>query len=129
MADPVTHVEIYAQDPARLVEFYGALFAWSIDKAPGVDYWRIQTGAGANGYNGGLTYRPIEGPRSWVHYVTVDVLDEAVARVLELGGSLLRPKAAVPKVGWYAVVADPEGNIFALWQHDRSAMPPLGPEE
>ena len=129
MADPVTHFEIYAQDPPRLVEFYGALFSWSIDKAPGVDYWRIQTGAGGNGYNGGLTYRPIEGPRSWVHYVTVDVLDEAVAQVLELGGSLLRPKAAVPKVGWYAVVADPEGNIFALWQHDRSAMPPLEPEE
>jgi predicted enzyme related to lactoylglutathione lyase len=35
----------------------------------------------------------------------------------------------VPKVGWYAVVADPEGNIFALWQHDRNAMPPLEPED
>lgn len=129
MADPVTHFEIYANDPRRLVEFYGALFSWTIDKAAGIDYWRIQTGAGESGYNGGLTFRPIEGPRSWVHYVTVDALDAAVSQVTELGGSVLREKAAVPKVGWFAVVADPEGNIFALWQHDRTAMPPLEPEE
>jgi uncharacterized protein len=129
MPDPVTHFEIYAEDPAKLVDFYGALFSWTIDKAPGVDYWRIQTDAGSRGYNGGLTHRPIEGPRSWVHYVTVDSLDDAVAQVQALGGSVVRHKAAVPKVGWYAVVTDPEGNIFALWQHDQAAMPPLEPED
>ena len=127
MPAPVTHFEIYAGDPASLVEFYRALFSWSIEKAPGVDYWRIQTGG--DGYGGGLTYRPIEGPRSWVHYVTVDVIDDAIAQVQDLGGSVVRSKAALPKVGWYAVVADPEGNIFALWQHDQSAMPPLEPED
>ena len=129
MAAPVTHFEIYAEDPTKLVEFYRALFSWTIEKAPGVDYWRIQTGAGGDGYSGGLTYRPIEGPRSWVHYVTVEALDEAVAQVERLGGSVVRPKAAVPKIGWYAVLADPEGNIFAVWQPDRNAMPPLEPED
>ena len=129
VADAVSHFEIYAEDPTQLVEFYAALFEWTIEKAPGVDYWRIQTGAGGSGYNGGLTYRPIEGPRSWVHYVTVEDLDHAVAQTEELGGSVLRAKAAVPKVGWYAVAADPEGNIFALWQHDKGAMPPLEPED
>jgi predicted enzyme related to lactoylglutathione lyase len=129
VADPVTHFEIYAEDPAKLVEFYGALFSWAIDKAPGIDYWRIQTGSGGDGYSGGLTYRPIAGPHSWVHYVTVEALDEAVAQVERLGGSVVRAKAAVPKIGWYAVVADPEGNIFAVWQHDKNAMPPLEPED
>jgi predicted enzyme related to lactoylglutathione lyase len=129
MTDPVTHFEIYAEDPAKLVEFYRALFSWTIDKAPGIDYWRIQTGAGGDGYSGGLTYRPIEGPRSWVHYVTVEALDKAVAQVERLGGSVVRPRAAVPKIGWYAVMADPEGNIFAIWQHDKNAMPPLEPED
>ena len=129
MGDPATHFEIYAEDPAKLVGFYGALFSWTIEKAPGIDYWRIQTGSGGNGYSGGLTYRPIPGPRSWVHYVTVEALDEAVARVQQLGGSVVRAKTAVPKVGWYAVMADPEGNIFAVWQPDRNAMPPLEPED
>jgi len=43
--------------------------------------------------------------------------------VQRLGGTLLRPKTAVPKTAWYAVVADPEGNIFAVWQADANAMP------
>ena len=129
MASPATHFEIYAEDPAKLVEFYRALFSWEIEKAPGIDYWQIQTGSSDGGYSGGLTYRPIPGPRSWVHYVTVESLDEAVAQVQRLGGSVLRAKAAVPKIGWYAVTADPEGNIFAVWQPDRNAMPPLEPED
>ena len=44
------------------------------------------------------------------------------------GGSVLRPKTAVPKTAWYAVVADPEGNIFAVWQPDPNAMPLPEPE-
>jgi len=46
-----------------------------------------------------------------------------------LGGKLLREKAAVPKTAWYAVVEDPEGNIFAVYQHDAHAMPALVPED
>ena len=65
MANGVTHFEIYADEPAQLADFYRSLFGWKLEKAPGIDYWRIQTApAGAPGFNGGLTYRPIPGPRS-----------------------------------------------------------------
>jgi hypothetical protein len=101
------------------------LLGWAIEKAPGIDYWRVQTTPG--GMSGGLTFRPIPGPRSWVHYVHVESLDQTVDEVLKLGGALLRPKTAVPKTAWYAVVADPEGNIFAIWQADATAMPPPEP--
>jgi hypothetical protein len=30
---------------------------------------------------------------------------------------------------WYAVVEDPQGNIFAIYQHDAKAMPPPQPED
>ena len=129
MANSVTHFEIYAEDPTKLADFYTSLFGWKIDKAPGIDYFMIQTApAGAKGINGGLTYRPIPEPRSWVHYVSVESLDETVERVQRLGGTVLRPKTAVPKMAWYAVVADPEGNIFALWQHDPTAFPTPAPD-
>jgi predicted enzyme related to lactoylglutathione lyase len=120
----VTHFEIYAEDPAQLADFYTSLFGWSIDKAPGIDYFTIQTALNdVKGIGGGLTYRPIPEPRSWVHYVSVESLDETVASVQRLGGTVLRPKTAVPKMAWYAVVADPEGNIFAVWQRDPNAFP------
>ena len=129
MATAVTHFEIYGEEPAKLEEFYRNLFGWQIEQAPGIDYWRIQTGAAdAEGIGGGLTYRPIPGPRSWVHYVNVTSLDETVAEVQRLGGVILRPKTAVPKTAWYAVVADPEGNIFAVWQADPTAFPPPEPD-
>lgn len=125
----MTHFEIFAEEPAKLADFYRSLFGWQIDQAPGIDYWRIQTGApDANGYNGGLLYRPIPGPRSWVHYVNVPSLDDFVAQVQHLGGSVLRPKTAVPKIAWVALVADPEGNIFGIWQADPAAFPPPEPD-
>ena len=131
MTGSVTHFEIYAgDDPNELAGFYKELFDWQIDKAPGIDYFQIQTGPPeAGGIRGGLLKRPIEGPRSWVHYVAVDSLDEMVERVQSLGGKLVRAKAAVPKIAWYAVVEDPEGNIFAMWQADATAFPPLEPED
>ena len=59
----------------------------------GTDYWRIDTGAHA--FVGGLTYRPVGGARSWVHYVHVASLDDAVADVERLGAVVLRPRTAV----------------------------------
>ena len=127
MTGSVTHFEIYAEDPVKLAEFYRRLLGWQIEKAPGIDYWRVQANCG-NGLNGGLLFRPIPGPRSWVHYVHVQSLDETVEQLRRLGGAVVRPKAAVPKTAWYAVVADPEGNLFALWEADPTAFPMPEPE-
>jgi uncharacterized protein len=129
MTAAVTHFEIYAADAPQLAEFYTELFGWKIDKAPGIDYFQINTDpAGGSGIRGGLLHRPIPGPRSWVHYVSVESVDAAVGKVQSLGGKLVRAKAAVPKVAWYAVVEDPDGNIFAVWQADPTAFPPHEPE-
>ena len=130
MSASVTHFEIYAEDAPGLAQFYRDLFDWKVEKAPGIDYFRIQTGPpGAPGIGGGLLNRPIPGPRSWVHYVLVDSIDQTIDRLQSLGGKVLRPKAAVPKVAWYAVVEDPQGNIFAVYQHDALAMPMPEPED
>ncbi len=73
MTGLVTHFEIYGDDPANLSQFYATLFGWRIEKAPGIDYWRIQSEpTGSSAYGGGVTYRPADGPSSWLPYVTVD---------------------------------------------------------
>ena len=130
MTNPVTHFEIYAEEPVKLAEFYQALLGWQLEKVPGVDYWRVRTTPGdSTGINGGMLFRPIPAPRSWVHYVHVESLDKTLEQLMALGGAVVRPKAAVPKTAWYAVVADPDGNIFAVWQADPLAMPALEPED
>ena len=129
MSGLVTHFEIYGEAPAQLAQFYANLFGWRIEKAPGVDYWRIQTEPkSGNGFEGGLTYRPADGPSGWLPYVTVAALDEALAEAQRTGARIVRPKTAVPRTGWYAVLSDPQGNCFAIWQADRTAFPPPEPD-
>ena len=85
MSASVTHFEIFAEDAPELAQFYRDLFDWKVEQAPGVDYFRIHTGApDNNGIAGGLLHRPIPGPRSWVHYVLVDSIDQTIDRVQNL---------------------------------------------
>src|SRR5271155_4958352 len=128
MTGRLTHFEIYGDDLAKLAQFYAGLFGWQIEKAPGVDYWRIQTQPkSASGFDGGLTYRPADGPNSWLQYVTVGSVDAALAQAERMGASIVRPKTAVPRTGWYAVLADPQGNSVAIWQTDATAFSPPEP--
>lgn len=105
----MTHFEICAENPAKLAEFYRGVFGRQID-------------------GGGLTYQPIPALHTWIHYVNVPSIDNAIAQAKILGGVLLRPKTAVPMTAWFAIAADPEGNIFAIWQADPAAFPPPEPE-
>ena len=120
----LTHFEIYGDEPQKLADFYRELFGWRVERAPGVDYWRIHLPSSENGNaDGGLTYRPMTTSRGWMQYVSVESLDDSVAVAQRLGAQVLRPKTAVPKTAWYAVLADPEGNLFAIWQPDPTAFP------
>jgi predicted enzyme related to lactoylglutathione lyase len=142
LTDAVGHFEIYAEEPAALADFYRQLFDWQVECVAGTDYWRIDAGATPTpGLAGGLTYRPVAGTRGWVHYVHVASLDDAVAEAMRFGAIVLRPKTASlktaslktaslktasRKTAWYAVLADPEGNIFAIYQREPAACPPPG---
>ena len=129
MPSPVQHFEIYGDDPVKLAGFYKSLFGWTIDKVPGMDYWMIHTvptdtdgmPTQTGGINGGLMKRPMPDARNWLNYVTVLSLDETVKKIQSLGGTVLRPKSPVPKMGWFAVLADPEMNVFGIWQTDSNA--------
>ena len=105
------------------------MFGWRIELAPGTKYWRIEAKAmPAGDFSGGITYRPVAAARAWVHYVHVASLEDAVAEAERLGAIVLRPSTAVPKTAWYAVLADPEGNIFGIYQSDPLAHAPQGLE-
>jgi predicted enzyme related to lactoylglutathione lyase len=126
----VAHFEIYANDPAQLSQFYTSLFDWSTEPVPGMDYRMVKTvdmdskgvPSTPGGINGGIVKRPpgFEA-RSWVNYVNVESVDAAVERAQKLGAKVMRGRSAVPGMGWFAMLVDPEGNSFAVWQRDPSA--------
>jgi predicted enzyme related to lactoylglutathione lyase len=41
--------------------------------------------------------------------------------VEKLGGKILVPKMAVPKMGYFALCMDTESNVFGLWENDPQA--------
>jgi predicted enzyme related to lactoylglutathione lyase len=44
-----------------------------------------------------------------------------VERAQKLGASVMKGKSPVPGMGWFAMLMDPEGNPFAMWQSDSNA--------
>lgn len=126
----VAHFEIYADDVDKLQQFYTSMFDWSVQPVPGMDYRLIKTvdtdekgmPTQTGGINGGIMKRPAgyEG-RAWVNYVNVESLEASMDRAQKLGATLMKGKSPVPGMGWFAMLIDPQGNPFALWQSDSNA--------
>ncbi len=52
----------------------------------------------------------------WIGYVGVDDMDKALAHLARAGGMVHRPATDIPGIGRFAVVADPQGAVFSLFQ-------------
>ena len=63
-----------------------------------------------------------------VPFIAVEAIDAVIAAAEAHGGRVVRPKAAVARTAWVAILADPAGNRFAVWQADPTAFPPLAPD-
>ena len=119
----VVHFEIPADDPERAIEFYQKVFKWKIDKWEGpIEYWLITTGPEDQpGIDGGLARR--EDPATGIeNMIDVKDLDASLVDVEANGGQVIRPKMAVPGVGWMAYITDTEGNVFGLMKSDPDAV-------
>lgn len=119
----VTHFEIEAEKPERAIKFYEKVFGWKIEKWKGpIEYWLITTGKEDEpGIDGGLSKRT-EGEPPTVNTIDVPSVDEYVKKVEGNGGSIVRPKIAIPGVGWMAYFKDTEGNLFGMMERDDSAQ-------
>ncbi len=118
----VIHFEIYADEAGRATKFYSDVFGWQVHKwdGPG-DYWLVISGdEGEPGIDGAIMGRSEPGI-SGMNYIDVDSVDDYIAKIQANGGTLVRPKMAIPEVGYAAVCNDTEGNPFGLFQTDSDA--------
>ncbi|KAA3611527.1 MAG: VOC family protein [Planctomycetota bacterium] len=113
--------ELGTQDLAAARKFYDALLNWNIRSSPmegGGDYPHISV----DGHDIGGMYQITEEmgganvPSHWLGYVAVSDADAIVARAKELGGSLMMGPMDIPNTGRIAVLKDPQGAAFALFQ-------------
>jgi predicted enzyme related to lactoylglutathione lyase len=55
------------------------------------------------------------------NYISVENVDEYSRKAQRLGAKEVMPKTPVKAMGWFSVLKDTEGNVFALWQTDEKA--------
>ena len=117
------HFELAADDPERAARFYRETFGWKVDKWEGpMEYWLITTGnPDQPGIDGGLGRRDEPGEGT-VNTLDVPSVDEYVERITRNGGTVVRPKHAVPGVGYLAYCRDTEGNLFGIMEDDPTAQ-------
>ncbi len=109
-------------DPEAAATFYSGLFGWEIEDAmpPGSDshYFmaRIRGGdvAGINGIPEGAPPTA-----TWDTYIWVQSADETAAKVVDAGGQILVEPLDVMEAGRTAVLRDPEGAVFCIWEPNR----------
>lgn len=141
MDHTIVHFEIPADQPERAARFYRELFGWDIQRWEGTseevegmdyrpenfEYWMVGTVPTDDrgmptrpGVNGGLMPRMMPG-QAPVNYISVENVDEFVAKAERLGAKVVMGKSPVPGMGWFAQLTDTEGNIFAIWETDPNA--------
>ena len=120
-AASIVWFEIPADNVERAKSFYSALFGWKINPFPGMsDYWHIDTGGPDASPDGGMLPRMYP-DHPITNYVSVASVDLSAKKVEKLGGKICKGKTAVPKMGYFAICEDTEGNSFALWEVNERA--------
>jgi predicted enzyme related to lactoylglutathione lyase len=106
-------------DPEAAVEFYGGLFGWEFeDRMPADSPGRYFVAQLRGRDVAAVGSQPEQAPPTpgWNTYVWVDSADDTTARVKSAGGKALMEPFDVLEAGRMAVLTDPEGAVFSVWQ-------------
>jgi predicted enzyme related to lactoylglutathione lyase len=114
-------IELATTDQAAAKIFYASLFGWAVEDSPmgPNDFYSMFS---LEGRNTGAAYtlrkeqREQGVPPHWMLYIAVESADAAAAKAAELGGKVLAPAFDVMDVGRMAVMQDPTGATFCVWQ-------------
>ena len=120
MPGQIGWVDLTVPDAPALRDFYQGVTGWTpspVDMGGYQDFCMHPAGdpqpvAGichARGQNEGV-------PPVWLVYITVDDLDHAISRCLELNGKVLRPATGMGASGRFCIIQDPAGATCALFE-------------
>jgi predicted enzyme related to lactoylglutathione lyase len=102
-----------AEDAKR---FYIGLFGWEPDDQP-IPAGGVYTMMQVDGKAVAALFAGQEGmPTAWSSYVTVESADAAAARAQDLGGTPMGEPFDVMEAGRMAVIQDPTGAVFSVWE-------------
>lgn len=113
--------ELSTPDQAGAEQFYTSLFGWTVQKVPlGPDqHYTIFQKDGkdvAAGFVQQEEQKKQGIPPNWLSYVSVADVAQSADKAKQLGGTVLMGPFDVMDKGKMAVVQDPTGAVFAMWE-------------
>lgn len=110
--------ELMVNDPDAAARFYPGITGWKVQPFEQDPSYRLWTSGGLP--MGGLMQLGAEArrrgtPPSWLMYVGTPDVDATVRQATALGARILKAPQDIP-VGRFAVLADPQGAVFALYK-------------
>lgn len=119
--------ELMTTDPDGAKAFYDAVVGWNIETQSQFPNGYRMIGRSDGKFAGGLLPLNDEmqqhGARpTWLGYINVPDVDQAVAAIEKDGGKALMPGFDIPEVGRVAMVTDPQGAPFYIMK----PIPPAG---
>ncbi|MGO9488479.1 MAG: VOC family protein [Solirubrobacteraceae bacterium] len=113
-------MELTTPDQPGAKAFYAGLFGWDADDRPeGEGHYSMQLldGRRVAAIAGQPSQQRDAGvPPMWNSYVSVSSADESAALAAQLGGTLHAGPFDVMEAGRMAVIADPQGAFFEIWE-------------
>ncbi len=110
--------ELATSNTAQATGFYTSLFGWSA-KVSSMGPMQYTEWSNAGRSVGGMIETCGEwkdvAPH-WMAYFRVRDCDASFAQATELGGTVRVPPTDIPKVGRFAMLADPQGAVFSVIQ-------------
>jgi predicted enzyme related to lactoylglutathione lyase len=110
------HIELSTDSTDNARRFYAELFGWKIAPAPDGgkgEYLMFQTPNGGGGITGKMMK---EQPTAWMPYFTVTSVKTSLDAATRLGAQVLQPYMPIGDMGAIAVLRDPTGAAFGLWE-------------
>ncbi|MDG3016766.1 VOC family protein [Speluncibacter jeojiensis] len=110
-------VDLYTSDAAAAREFYGRMFGWEAEEpAPEFGGYFNFTLDGVRVAGCMPAMEGMGTPDVWSIYFATDDADKTLSAITAGGGQVESPAMAVGDLGTMAVVVDPNGGRFGLWQ-------------
>ena len=116
--------DLATTDQEGAKKFYGELFGWEADDLPvgdGMTYSMMNLGGkpAAAIATQPPQQRDAGVPPAWQSYITVESADAAAERATALGATVHAPPFDVMEAGRMAVIQDPQGAFFMVWEPDQ----------
>ena len=111
--------DLMTTDTAAAQAFYTETLGWKASPwdGNGMEYTMLKAGERPIGGIMALSeeLKAMKVPSHWTGSILVDDVDAIVARTTELGGTVHKAAWDIPEIGRLAVLADPQGGVFSVY--------------